>query len=206
MLKDLVLKNKTYRRFDESVQVPYSLIRQWIELVRLVPTARNQQALKYLILTDPELREQFFPTLKWAGYLKDWDGPKSGERPTAYIIIGIDNRISNNYIAHWTHIDLGIAIQTLLLAAVENDLGGCVIVFMDKKKQRQLLNIPDYIDIQAVLAIGKPIENVVWIDMKPGQTDYKYFRDEQGNHFVPKRPLSEILLNEWDDFKFINNV
>ncbi len=206
MLKDLILKNKTYRRFYEDFNVPYDLIRQWIDLVRFVPTARNQQALKYLVITDPELRKELFPTLMWAGYLKDWPGPAEGERPTAYIVIGIDNRISDNYTAHWTMTDLGIAMQTLLLLAAENNLGGCVIVAMNKKKQREILHIPEYIDIQAVLAIGRPKENVIQFDMKPGENDIKYFRDEQGNHYVPKRPLEEVLMNTWEEFGFIRNI
>ena len=204
MLKDLILKNKTYRRFDESYQVPYSLLEQWIETLRFIPTARNQQALKYLIVTDPQLREKIFPHLAWAGYLKDWPGPEKGERPTAYIIISIDNKISDNYIAHWTLVDLGIAIQTILLSAAENDLGGCVIVAFNKKQLRNTLQIPDFLDLQAVLAIGKPVENIIQFTMDKNSSDIKYFRDENGNHYVPKRPLHEILLNKWDNFKHIH--
>ncbi len=206
MFRDLVLKNKTYRRFYEDYQVPYSLVEQWIDLARFVPTARNQQALKYLIVTDPAVREKLFETLAWAGYLKDWKGPEKGERPTAYVVVGIDRRISDNYLAHWTLVDLGIAIQTILLAAAENDIGGCVIVAMNKRKQREILKLPDYIDIQAVLALGKPKENVLQYDMKKGERDIRYYRDEKGNHYVPKRPLDEILLNKWPEFDFLKNI
>ena len=205
MLKELVNKNKTFRRFYENYHIPYAQLEQWIQLVRLVPTARNQQALKYLIVNDPQIRQQIFPSLKWAGYLKDWDGPEEGERPSAYIIIGIDNKISDNYIAHWTYVDLGIAIQTLLLSAVENDLGGCGIIAYKRKELYETLKIPQYIDIKVVLALGKPKENVQWIDMKKGETNIKYYRDQQGNHYVPKRSMEEILLNLWSEFNFINN-
>jgi len=205
MLKEIILKNKTFRRFYQEHQIPYKLMEEWIKLVRLVPTARNQQALKYLIINDKSILEQIFPTLKWAGYLKDWDGPEQGQRPSAYIIIGIDRSISDNYIAHWTYVDLGIAIQTILLSAVENNLGGCVIVSFNKPKLNKILKIPKNIDIQSILAIGKPKEEVIWLDMEPGKNNIKYFRDEQGKHYVPKRPLEDILLNKWTDFKFIKN-
>ncbi len=205
MLKELVHKNKTYRRFYQEYIIPYSSMEEWIKMVRLVPTARNQQALKYLIVNDTEIKEQIFPTLKWAGYLKDWDGPAEGERPSAYIVIGIDQKISDNYIAHWTYVDLGIAIQTILLAAVEEGFGGCVIVAFNRKRLYEILKMPDYIDIKAVLALGKPKENVIWEDMKPGDRDIRYYRDDKGNHYVPKRPLSEILLNKWPEFEFIKN-
>ena len=205
MLKELVHKNKTYRRFYEDHHIPYELMEEWIGLVRLIPTARNQQALKYLIINDPQIREQIFPTLKWAGYLKDWDGPEKGERPSAYIVIGIDKNISDNYIAHWTYVDLGIAIQTILLAAAEHDLGGCVIVAFNRRTIYDVLKIPEHIDVKVILALGKPKENVIWKDMEPGDKDIRYYRDGLGNHYVPKRPLDEILMNKWPEFKFINN-
>ncbi len=194
MIKDLVYKNKTYRRFYEDEQIDYQTLKDFIDLARLSPTARNQQALKYKIITDKQLRNELFSTLKWAGYLHDWDGPEEGERPSAYILIGIDNNISSKYIPQWTLTDLGIAMQTILLAAAEKGYGGCVIVAMDREKQRQLLDIPENIDIQAVIALGKPKENVIWTQMKKDDNDFRYWRDDKGNHYVPKRSLDDILL------------
>ena len=44
-----------------------------------------------------------------------------------------------------------------------------------------------------VLALGKPVEKVIIDEIKNG--DVKYWRDNEKNHHVPKRPLSEIILN-----------
>ena len=54
------------------------------------------------------------------------------------------------------------------------------------------LNIPEHLDPVFVLALGRPIEDVRLTKMENG--DYKYYRDENGVHYVPKRPLEDILF------------
>ena len=81
MLKDLILKNRSYRRFHQAVEVPMELLREMVEAARLSGSARNMQPLKYMLFNDPATCAEIFPTLAWAGYLKDWQGPEEGERP-----------------------------------------------------------------------------------------------------------------------------
>jgi nitroreductase len=192
MLKDLIKTNRSYRRFDESFEVKYETLLEFVDNARYTPSARNQQALMFKIITDKESRNQIFPFLKWAGYLKDWSGPTDGEKPSSYIIIGINKKRSNNYINDWTYVDLGIVAQTILLQAVEKKLGGCMIAAINRKEIQKLLNIPDYIEIMLVIAIGKPDEEVI-IEEKCDLEDIKYWR-ENDKHFVPKRCLKDILL------------
>ncbi|HKJ40907.1 MAG TPA: hypothetical protein VKA27_02390 [Sunxiuqinia sp.] len=43
-----------------------------------------------------------------------------------------------------------------------------------------------------VLALGKSAEKVVLEEMENG--DYKYWRDENDEHHVPKRSLDDLIL------------
>jgi nitroreductase len=86
MLKELILKNRSYRRFDQSVPVPMKLLREMVEAARLSASARNMQPLRYMLFNNAADCGKIFPTLAWAGYLKEWPGPPEGERPSAYII------------------------------------------------------------------------------------------------------------------------
>ena len=193
LVKDLILKNRSYRRFDQSVTFPIDLLREMVEAARMSGSARNMQPLKYMLFNDPGDCEKIFPTTAWAGYLKDWSGPVDGERPTAYIIQLGDLELTDDW---WC--DDGIAAQSMLLTAVEAGFGGCIIGSLQREKLRSLLEIPERFKIIQVIALGKPIEEVVIDDAtagEDGQTDIKYWRDEKGVHHVPKRGLDELIIS-----------
>ena len=190
MIEELVKKNRSYRRFDEKVKISESELHAWVNLGRLSASGANIQPLKYIISADKKLNELIFPSLAWAGALKDWPGPIEGERPTAYIIILGDTTISKN-----TGVDHGIAAQSILLGAVEDGFGGCMIGTVNKSKVAKLLNLPENLEILLVIALGKPIEKVVLDDVKDG--DIKYWRDEKDVHHVPKRLLDELVYKSY---------
>lgn len=190
MLKDLIIRNRSYRRFYENHPLKPQTLRELVELARLTASGCNMQPLKYILSSYPEKNELIFPHLAWAGFLKDWPGPAKGERPSAYIIIVHDKRIK-----HVMGCDHGIAAQTILLGAAERGLGGCIIGSIDKKKLRASLEISSNYDILLVIALGKPKEKVV-IEKVGKDGDIKYWRDKQGIHHVPKRPLEEIIIAE----------
>lgn len=188
MLKELVERNRSYRRFDGSHQVDEATLREMVEMARLTPSTANLQPLKYMISFDPDRNSLIFPHLRWAGYLKDWPGPVEGERPSAYIIILRDNRISKA-----ENCDHGIAAQTILLGATEKGLGGCMIGTINSDGLIRDMGIGEHFQVLLVLALGKPVEEVRLVPVEP-DGDMKYWRDEQGVHHVPKRSLEEIVI------------
>lgn len=187
MLSDLIIKNRSYRRFNESVTISVEQLKSWVNLARLSASGRNAQPLKYILSADPEKNGKIFSTLGWAAYLKDWDGPAVGERPVAYLVQLLDTTIATNF-----YCDDGIAMQSILLGAVEDGFGGCIFRTINKPKLMDLLAIPEQYQIINVVALGKPAEIVKIEEMKAG--DFKYWRDENGVHRVPKRSLEEIIL------------
>jgi nitroreductase len=190
MLKDLVLHNRSYRRFDQSVRISPATLRELCDLARLSSSGRNAQPLKYMLVTSEEECANVFPTLGWAGYLKEWNGPEEGERPAAYVIILGDTAIASNY-----GIDAGLSIQSLTLGAVEKGLGGCIIQTVRRDELAMILDIPAQFEILYVVALGKPVEEVVVESLKP-DGDIKYWRDELHVHHVPKRELKDLIIGE----------
>lgn len=192
MLTDLILKNRSYRRFYQDVPVSLETLRELIGLARLSASARNLQPLRYVLCADRETNAAIFETLAWAGYLKDWPGPVEGERPAAYIVVLHDTTLGGQaYIGA----DYGLAAQNILLGAVERGLGGCIIASVQRERLRSILSIPAHYDILVVLALGKPKETVV-IDPVGPDGDIKYWRDAEQVHHVPKRSLAELILAE----------
>lgn len=188
MLRDLVIKNRSYRRFHEDFRIELDTLRELVDLARLSASAANQQPLRYILSCDPARNALIFPHLAWAAYLKDWGGPREGERPSAYIIILEDKRIP-----HPLRCDHGIAAQCILLGATEKGLGGCIIGNIKRKELCKALEIPDSYEVLLVIALGKPKEKVV-IEEVGANGDIKYWRDSQGVHHVPKRRLDDIII------------
>lgn len=187
-LYELIRRNRSYRRFEESHLIGRETLVELIGLARFTASATNRQPLKYILSADPETNGRIFPCLIWASHLKDWDGPSPGERPAAYIVILIDETITKDW---WC--DDGIAAQTILLGAAEKGLGGCIIGGIQRERLRRDLAIPDHLRIRLVLALGKPAETVVLEDLEHGG-DFRYWRDEKGVHHVPKRKLEELIV------------
>jgi nitroreductase len=187
MLKDLVLKSRSYRRFDEQHDISADDLKKLIDMARLSPSASNLQPLKYILVNDRKINDDVFSCLIWAAALKEWKGPVEGERPSAYVVILSDSKIRKHIPA-----DHGIAAQTIMLGAAEKGLGGCMLMAINKKQLRTKLQIDERYDILMVLALGKPAEDIVLEEMQDGKNDY--WRDDEGKHHVPKRSLDEIIV------------
>jgi nitroreductase len=187
-MKELLFRSRSFRRFHEDQPMDATVLRELVDLTRFCPSAANRQPLKYLISCDGARNASIFPHLRWAAALRDWPGPAEGERPTGYIIILGDSRISPNFCC-----DHGIVAQSILLAAVERGFGGCMLASIDREGLSRNLNLPTHLEILLVLALGKPKEKVV-LEENQSPEPVPYWRDAEGVHHVPKRPLEELLL------------
>ncbi|NLE45787.1 MAG: nitroreductase family protein [Chloroflexi bacterium] len=189
MLGTLIRKTRSFRRFHQDTPVKLETLRNQVNLARQSASAANLQPFKYILCCDPELNAQIFPSLGWAGYLRDWGGPAEGERPAAYIVILGDTTIRKDF-----GCDHGIAAQSIMLGLTEQGLGGCMIGSIKRDALRETLGIPAQYEILLVLAIGSPKETVVLEDVG-SEGDIRYYRDEQDVHHVPKRLLDDVIID-----------
>ncbi len=189
MIQDLVRINRSYRRFYQDAAIDLETLRGLVDLARLSASGANRQPLKYYLSCDPETNARIFARLAWAGYLSDWPGPEEGERPAAYILILGDKEISTSF-----GVDPGIAAQSILLGAVEQGLGGCIIASVQRDELRRDLQLDERYEILLALALGKPKEIVV-LDPVGADGSIEYWRDDGGRHHVPKRSLDELIVS-----------
>jgi nitroreductase len=188
VIRDLIISNRSCRRFHQDFAIERKTLEGLVELARFSPSAANLQPLKYILSCEPVKNARIFANLAWAGYLRDWPGPAEGERPSAYIVILGDTEINNTF-----GCDHGIALQSILLGAREQGLAGCAIGLIRRDELRQALDIPARYEILLVIALGKPKEQVVAEDVG-SDGSIKYWRDGDNVHHVPKRLLSELIL------------
>ena len=188
-IRELILKNRSYRRFDQNHAIDHQTLVELVDLARHSASGSNQQPLKFFLSADPETNALIFPNTRWAGYLEDWPGPAEGERPSVYIVILGDKSITESF-----GVDHGIAAQSMLLGAAERGLGGCIIGSVQRVKLHRELGLADNLHILLVLALGKPAETVI-VETVGEDGDIKYWRDEDGVHHVPKRALDALIVD-----------
>lgn len=189
-LHSLISTTRSCRRFQQDQKISKEQLGELIELARIGGSARNCQPWQYSIITDDDTCADVFPFLGWAGYLKDWKGPVEGERPAAYILCLLNSDWCKGSEKE-AYFDLGIASQNLLLGAAEKNILGCRIgAFSPKIKE--LFVLDDQLSIELVIALGYPAEEIILDSI--ADNNVAYWRDENQVHHVPKRSLSDILI------------
>ena len=185
-MKDLILKNRSCRRFHQEFAVDNETLRDLVDLARLSASARNKQPLKYILSCEPEKNDFILKHIRFGVF--DDGKPPEGERPAAYIIVLGDTDIRENF-----GCDHGIAAQSIMLGAAAKDLGGCIIALIDKEGLSKALEISDRYKILLVLALGKPRQKAV-IEEVGSDGNTSYWQDNEGIHHVPKRVLNDIII------------
>lgn len=186
---ELMLRQRSYRSFDESVRISREELVAFVDHARLAPSTMNLQPLKYKLCTEKEECDVLLRNTKWAAALRDMTIPPEGHAPTAYVVICVDAGVSDKDIFAR---DVGIAAEIIMLSATEKGYGGCMIGNFSASKLAAELGLADGMVPKLVLGLGKPDETVTLVGV--GENGTSYFRDGEGHHFVPKRSLDEIIL------------
>lgn len=190
-LLELIRKNRSYRRFDNSRALDDAFMSELVDAGRLSQSAANAQPLRYVTVTDRNVCAKIYPHLRWAGRLKDWDGPVESERPAAYMVVLADSEAPKMAAPQ---VDSGLAMQNICLTAISRGVGSCMIGNFMKKDVREILGIDERYEMLWIVALGYPVENIILENFKG---DLAYHRDSAGNHFVPKYQMEEVLLKKF---------
>lgn len=192
MKPDEVMKlledRRTYRRFDESRQIPECVVEDMKRAAQLASSAANRQPLRYVYVRTPETVNAIFDITAWAGAIPNGLGrPRVGERPTMFVAILSDKTLQGKY----TAFDEGLAASNLTLAAYAHGVGSCIIGSVRMDDLRTLLEIDDGLDISCVIAFGYPTHKSTVAELEGD--DVKYVRDENGDYTVPKRKIADTV-------------
>lgn len=191
MFKDLVVANRSYRGYDESFRFTKEQLTAYVDLTRFTASSVNAQPLKYHIAYEKDEVDLIQSMTKWARALPQMTLPHDNMHPTGFIVICQDMDISDNLARYQK--DIGIVAQTILLAAVEEGLGGCMIGNFVPDEVKEKLNFSANLQPMLIIALGKPNEKIVIEEIENGDS-IKYYRDENDTHFVPKRKLKDIMI------------
>ena len=191
MIRDLSKQNRSYTCFNQSAAVPYELLESLVDAARYAPSCLNIQPLRYVISCTERKNQKIFPAINWNVLLRGYDGPREGQKPMAYIVLIADKGLMPEDEMMW--IDIGISAQTMMLAAVEQGLGGCMIANFDKAALARELRLEKWYDPVLILALGKPNESI-FLDYISRTDATEFYRDREGYLHIPKRRLEDVIL------------
>ena len=194
MIKELALKNRSYRGFDEAYRFSREDMLEYVDIARVCPSSMNRQVLKFYIAYEQADLDRIFPLTSWAGQLPQEKLPREGKKPTGFIVICLDHEVMPNASTASFGYDVGIAAQTMLLAAAEKGLGGIMIGGFVRDDMKKDLELPENLEPVLTVAMGKPADDVRLVEL-PESGSTKYWRDENDVHYVPKRSLKELVIN-----------
>ena len=177
---------RSIRKFRRQ-SVSLDCLRQIVDVARLYPSGGNRQPIRFALITGRELRDAVFADLGWAMYLPDYK-IADDERPMAYIVLLRDETVAKN-----CDYDVGAASTMVMLAAVEKGLATCALASFSKSKLSALLNLPESLNPELVIAVGNPAQESSVVEM--GDT-IRYAQDEKGDFLVPKWSREEVTVFE----------
>ncbi len=189
---DTVIKRRSIRRFKEKA-VPSAALEKCVDAARLAPSAMNSQLCEYLVVDDKELLPRVLDAVaSWSGVPRPKEGWSAQNRPQAYIVSLINRELAEERGcgSRNADFDAALAMENMVLVALEEGLGSCIITGMDRDRLRQALIIPEKYDIAMLLALGYPDESPL---IESTDSSIKRWKDDEGTLHVPKRRLMDIL-------------
>lgn len=184
---ELMKSRRTVRLFQPK-PIPDETLSRMVDAARLAPSGANLQPIRYLVVTDEELKAKVFATCKWAAYINPERDPEPGQEPTAYVIFLIEESVANKAIVNY---DVGLSCENLLITGLAEGVGGCLLLNFGRKEVKEIFDLPDNLTPNIVAALGYPAEEPVYVDNSESP---KYWLDEGGVLNVPKVPLDEVMF------------
>jgi nitroreductase len=182
---DLMISRRTIRQF-KRIPVGRGVLEKIINAARLAPSAANLQPLEFIAVDETRISAEIYPCLHWAAYIAPRGDPKPGQEPAAYVVVLVNQNIRKNMFEY----DVGASVENMILAALEEGIGACWLLSIERERIMELLKVPADYRVDSVLALGYPAEQPVTEELRESP---KYWKDEAGVLHVPKRSLGKVL-------------
>ena len=166
---DLAEKRRSVRAYKPD-EVPEDLLQTVLEAGRLAPSACNKQPWRFIVVRDEVARRAL-----GAAYAREW----FWKAPVVIAVCILPKEAWTRSFdgQNYAMVDGALALDHMTLAAAELGLGTCWIGAFDPAAAREILGLPDGVEIVGMTPLGFP--------------------DVEANPRVrSRRPLGEIVMKE----------
>ena len=176
-------ERRSIRKFEDR-PVPADILDQIIEAARLAPSGTNRQPWRFALLQESQ-REKiasavvqpfvveapavFVCCLDHRAYLRSHVEDRMKELVRAEVISEeaagyiyqrrMPEQVEEVRLPASAYIDLGIAVQNMVIAAASLGLGSCWVRLFNQEQVQQSLALPDHMEALVLLPVGYPAQN-----------------------------------------------
>lgn len=171
------------RHYDSSVKITEEEIKEILEAATLAPSSSNSQSWRFLVVTDPEIKQQLLPIANNQQQVVDasalivvlgdlqmyelTEQINDQAVETGFMTREIADRFTANYVNLYTSIpeqrlreiivfDAGLVSMQIMLVAKQKGFDSVPMGGFDRDKLKAFFNMPERYLPLLVLPIGKP--------------------------------------------------
>lgn len=155
---EAIRKRRSVRKF-KGKDIPPQTLQKLLEAARLAPSANNRQPWKFIVVKEEERRKELAEAAHRQRFV--------GEAPVIIAAVALEpEKVMSNGIPAYP-VDLAIALEHIVLQAVEEGLGTCWICAFEQERVKEILKVPQKLKVVALLPIGYPDESPLPRSRKP---------------------------------------
>ena len=196
---DLARKRRSVRVF-RSKKPSNDDIYYLLECARWAPSANNLQPWRFIVVNEEDSKKK----VAKAAYGQTW----VQQAPVLIIVCSLSNIVERQFPKTGNSLakqSVAAAIENMHLAAVDRGLGTCWVALDVTSKLRQTLDLPDYVELHGVVAVGYaqratkvptkvPLEGIVYFETwdTVGADYTKHLKGEQAKPLMARKPVRSL--------------
>jgi nitroreductase len=156
-LMEVIQGRRSIRKYEEK-DVPDTALQTLLEAVRWSPSWANTQCWEIIVVKDPDNKERLQATLSQTN-------PARKAMVQAPLVIALCGKLgisgfykgqASTKFNDWMMYDLGIATQSLCLAAHDLGLGTVIAGMFDHNEAKGVLGLPEGYEVVSLIPVGYP--------------------------------------------------
>lgn len=140
---EVINERRSIRAYTEQ-RIPEEKLYKLLEAARIAPSAGNRQNWKFIVADDAEVIKKLAAASNNQAFVAT----------SSHVIAGLADPTQK-----WHQVDVAIALEHIVLEAVEQGLGTCWIGAFNEEDVKRVLNIPADKKVVALLTVGYPAES-----------------------------------------------
>lgn len=156
-LMEAIKERRSIRKYEDK-EVPEDLLKQVLEAVQWAPSWANTQCWEIVVVKDQATKQQLQEVMGKGN-------PATKAIVDAPLVLAVCGKLkSSGYykdqvttkFGDWFLFDLGIATQSLCLAAHDLGLGTVIVGLFDHDKAANILAVPEGYELVTLIPLGYP--------------------------------------------------